>query len=560
MVEFNEQKQERKYQQLREEEEESVLQILSQKYGMPYVDLTTVPVNADALVLLKEADARKAEMAVFNKTEKELDVAVHSPTKEETQNQIKELEKSGFRVTPYLASTKSLSFVWDRYQDVSFTSESKRGLLDISGEEIVKFINDVHSVEDVKKFIEETLSLKQAYRISRIAEVLVGGALATKSSDIHLEPEEKHVRLRMRLDGILTDILTFDSETYRQLLSRIKLLSGLKLNVQKEAQDGRFSIHVGKSEIEIRTSILPGQYGESIVMRILNPDTIAASIEDLGMRPELLDIIMQEIKKPNGMILTTGPTGSGKTTTLYAFMRKVHSPDIKILTIEDPIEYHLAGVVQTQVDAEKDYTFSSGLRAALRQDPDVIMVGEIRDNETAEIAIHAALTGHLVFSTLHTNSAAGAFTRLIDLGINPRILGSALNVALAQRLVRKLCPDCKKEVPLEGKVREEMEHVLAGVFDQQKIASVQREKMWIAGDGCATCGGTGYKGRMGLFEAILMDAKIEDIVEMSPSEREVRKTAAEQGIYTMAQDGVLKILEGTTSYDEVVRVIDLTDE
>lgn len=560
MVEFNEQKQEHKYQQLREEEEESVMQMLSKKYSMPYVDLTAVPINADALVVVSEATARKADIAIFNKADKALDIALHSPTKTETQDTLKDLEQKGYTITPYLASSKSLSFAWERYQDVSFTSESKRGLLDISGEEIVKFIGEVHTVADVKKYIEDTLSLKKAYRISRIAEVLVGGALATKSSDIHLEPEEKQVRLRMRLDGILTDILTFDSETYRLLLSRIKLLSGLKLNVQKEAQDGRFSIHVGESEIEIRTSILPGQYGESIVMRILNPDTIAASIEDLGMRPELLEIVTREIKKPNGMILTTGPTGSGKTTTLYAFMRKVHSPDIKILTIEDPIEYHLAGVVQTQVDAEKDYTFSSGLRAALRQDPDVIMVGEIRDNETAEIAIHAALTGHLVFSTLHTNSAAGAFTRLIDLGINPRILGSALNIALAQRLVRKLCPDCKKEVPIDGKIREQLDHVLAGVFDQQKIASVQREKMWVAGDGCPTCGSMGYKGRLGLFEAILMSGKIEDIVEMSPSEREVRKTAAEQGIYTMAQDGVLKILEGITSYDEVIRVIDLSDE
>lgn len=558
MVEFDEQKQERKYQQLREEEEETAMQLLSQKYGMTYVDLSAVPIDADGLVTVAEAVARKAELAVFNKIDKVLDVAIHSPTKNETQNALRELEERGFTITPYLASSKSLAFAWERYKDVSSTSESKRGLLDISGEEIVKFIDEVHTVEDVKKYIEDTLLLKKAYRVSRIAEVLVGGALATHSSDIHLEPEEKRVRLRMRLDGILTDIVMFDTETYRLLLSRIKLLSGLKLNVQKEAQDGRFSIHVGKSEIEIRTSILPGQYGESIVMRILNPDTIAASIEDLGMRPELLQLITDEIKKPNGMVLTTGPTGSGKTTTLYAFMRKVHSPDIKILTIEDPIEYHLPGVVQTQVDSEKEYTFSSGLRAALRQDPDVIMVGEIRDNETAEIAIHAALTGHLVFSTLHTNSSAGAFTRLIDLGINPRILGSALNVAIAQRLVRKLCPDCKKEVPIEEKIRAEMDRVLAGVFDQQKIAGVQREHMWVAGDGCATCGTMGYKGRLGLFEAIFMGPKIEDVVEMSPSEREIRKTAAEQGVYSMAQDGVLKILEGITSYDEVVRVIDLS--
>lgn len=559
MTEFNEQKQERKYQQLREQEEENVLQLLSQKYGMPYVDLSSVPIDVDALLTVHEDAARKSEVAVFNKTEKALDIAVHSPTKPETQAIIDDLTKQGFSVTPYLASTKSLSFAWERYADASYASESKRGLLDISSDAIVEFIGAVHSVDDVKKYIEETLAMKKAYRISRIAEVLVAGALATHSSDIHIEPEETRVRLRMRLDGLLTDIVMFDGETYRLLLSRLKLLSGLKLNVQKEAQDGRFSIHVGKSEIEIRTSILPGQYGESIVMRILNPDTIAASIEELGMRPELLELINQQIAKPNGMVLTTGPTGSGKTTTLYAFMRKVHSPDIKILTIEDPVEYHLPGVVQTQVDAEKDYTFSSGLRAALRQDPDVIMVGEIRDNETAEIAIHAALTGHLVFSTLHTNSAAGAFTRLIDLGINPRILGSAINAALAQRLVRKLCKDCKKEVPVGEKERKQIDAVLATVFDQTRIASVGRDRMWVPGEGCATCGGTGYKGRLGLFEAIILDAKIEDIIETSPSEREIKKAAAEQGILTMAQDGILKILEGITSFDEVLRVIDLSD-
>lgn len=559
MPEFNEQKQERKYQQLREQEEETAMRLLSDTHGIPYVDLTVVPIDADALVTVKEDVARAAVLAPFNKAEKVLDVAIHAPEKPETIAVLKDLSDRGYSVQTYLTSTKSLSFAWERYKDVSYTAESKRGMLDISGDEIQKFIDEVSDVKDVRTHIEETFAMKKTYRISRIAEVLVAGALATKSSDIHIEPEEQSVRLRMRLDGILTDITTFDHETYRLLLSRIKLLSGLKLNVQQEAQDGRFSIRLDKSDIEIRTSILPGQYGESIVLRVLNPDTIAASIETLGMRPELLAIVSNEMSKPNGMILTTGPTGSGKTTTLYAFLRKVHTPEIKILTIEDPIEYHLQGIVQTQVDPSKDYTFSSGLRAALRQDPDVIMVGEIRDNETAEIAVHAALTGHLVFSTLHTNSAAGAFARLIDLGINPRILGSALNLALAQRLVRKLCPQCRVEGPLEGSEREQIEKVLAGITDQNKLADVQRTRLWKAGPGCAACGGVGYKGRTGLFEGILMDAHIEDVVEMSPSEREIRKVAGEQGLLTMAQDGVIKILEGITSLEEVLRVIDLSE-
>ena len=559
MTEFEESKQERKYQQLREQGEEDAMRVLSTEYGIPYVDLTVVSISPDALVLIPEATAREANLAVFGKAEKAIDVAVHSPTKPETQKALDGLVAKGFVPSLFITSSKSLAFAWERYKDFAYATESKHGMLDISSEDVEKFVAEVHDIETVKKHFDETLTLKKAYRTSRIAEILVAGALATHSSDIHIEPEEVNVRLRMRLDGVLTDVTFFDHETYRLLLSRLKLLSGLKLNVQQEAQDGRFSIRMGKSDIEIRTSILPGQYGESIVMRVLNPDTIAASIEVLGMRSELLEMVNREIAKPNGLILNTGPTGSGKTTTLYAFLRKVHTPEIKILTIEDPIEYHLPGVVQTQVDPGKEYTFSSGLRAALRQDPDVIMVGEIRDNETAEIAIHAALTGHLVFSTLHTNSAAGAFTRLIDLGINPRILGSAINVALAQRLVRKLCPQCKKEVPIDATIKTQMDTVLASVTKQEKIAGLQREKMWVAGDGCEKCGGMGYKGRMGLFEAVFMDAKIEDVIEMSPSEREIKKIAAEQGFFTMSQDGIIKILEGETSFEEVVRVIDITD-
>ncbi|MEK7606467.1 MAG: GspE/PulE family protein [Patescibacteria group bacterium] len=559
MPEFNESKQERKYKQLREQEEEDVMKTLSEKYGIPYVDLTSISISPDALVLIHEDVARAAHIAAFNVAEKALDVAVHSPNDPETQKALDALTNKGFTPSVFLTSTKSLVFAWERYKDFASTTASRRGMLDISSDEIEKFVADVHDIETVKKHIEETLTLKKAFRTSRIAEVLVAGALATHSSDIHIEPEEASVRLRMRLDGILTDVIFFDHETYRLLLSRIKLLSGLKLNVQQEAQDGRFSIRMGKADIEIRTSILPGQYGESIVMRVLNPDTISASIEVLGMRKELLDVLIREIAKPNGLILNTGPTGSGKTTTLYAFLRKVHTPEIKILTIEDPIEYHLPGVVQTQVDAEKEYTFSSGLRAALRQDPDVIMVGEIRDNETAEIAIHAALTGHLVFSTLHTNSAAGAFTRLIDLGINPRVLGSAVSVALAQRLVRKLCEKCKKEVSIDAETKIQIDTVLQTVTKQEKITGLQRDHMWVSGGGCPACGGMGYKGRMGLFEAVFMDAKIEDVIEMSPSEREIKKVSAEQGFFTMAQDGIIKILEGQTSLEEVIRVIDITD-
>jgi type IV pilus assembly protein PilB len=293
---------------------------------------------------------------------------------------------------------------------------------------------------------------KQSYKISRLLEIIIAGALALKASDVHIEPEEKFVRIRYRLDGVLTDILHFDKETFRLLLSRIKLLSGMKLNLTG-AQDGRYSIILENTEIEIRTSILPSAYDESIVMRVLNPTSISVPLESLGIPRKLLSVLLKEIDKPEGMILTTGPTGSGKTTTLYAFLRKVYTPEIKVITIENPIEYHLEGIVQTQVNTDKGYTFLEGLRSALRQDPDIIMVGEIRDRETAEIAVNSALTGHLVFSTLHTNNAAGTFPRLIDLGVNPKVITSALSVSMAQRLVRKLCPECMKKIKLKVEIK-----------------------------------------------------------------------------------------------------------
>lgn len=563
MVEFDDvraEKQQHKIQQLREQEEEDTMQLLSDKYGLPYIDLTVVSIEPDALITIPEEAARSAQVAAFDRQNKKILVAVRSPEKDATKAVLAGLSEKGFTPELYLTSSRSLAFAWDRYKDLSYSSESRKGLLDVGGEDITAFVENVHSIQDVETYIKETLKLNRAHRVSRIVEVLLGSGLATKASDIHVEPEEVAVRVRMRLDGVLQDVAELDKETYRLVLSRIKLLSGLKLNIGNEAQDGRFSIHFKKVDIEIRTSILPGQHGESIVMRLLNPDSISVDITNLGMSENLYRVVQDAVKKPNGMILTTGPTGSGKTTTLYAFLKSVHTPDVKIITIEDPIEYHLKGIVQTQVDAEKNYTFSSGLRAALRQDPDIIMVGEIRDNETAEIAIHAALTGHLVFSTLHTNSASGAFTRLIDVGINPRILGSALSLALAQRLVRTLCSECKQEVVLEGDERVIVDRVLESVFDKTKLEGVQREKVWHAKEGgCPVCNGIGYKGRIGIHEGIVMDAAIEDVVETAPSEREIKKASLAQGIFTLSQDAVVKVLQGKTTIEEVQRVVDLSE-
>jgi type II secretory ATPase GspE/PulE/Tfp pilus assembly ATPase PilB-like protein len=384
----------------------------------------------------------------------------------------------------------------------------------------------------------------------------VAGALAVEASDVHLEPEEAYIRLRYRLDGVLTDVIRFDLETYGLLLSRIKLIAGMKLNIKKDSQDGRFSIRLPIGDIEVRVSILPGAYNESIVMRLLNPKSISVPLEELGIHPKLLSILNKEIERPDGMILTTGPTGSGKTTTLYAFLKKVHNTEVKIITIEDPIEYHLPGIVQTQVN-DKGYTFLEGLRAAVRQDPDIIMVGEIRDNETAEIAVNSALTGHLVFSTLHTNDAAGTFPRLSELGVNSGTLPSALRISMAQRLLRRLCPYCKKETVVEGEAHKSIEETLAKVEDKSLIPS-DKTKMWVA-VGCDKCNKTGYKGRIGVYEAILMNQKVEQAVQAGATDREIWAAAEGQGILTMKQDGIIKILNGVTTLEELDRVISLRD-
>ncbi len=454
-----------------------------------------------------------------------------------------------------MVSHTSLNKVWDRYKDLSYSFETKSGALDISNEQITDFLSKVKTIPDVQKLIGETLQMKKSYRISRIMEIILAGALATDSSDIHIEPEEDYVRLRYRLDGMLTNILEFDLETFHLLLSRIKLVSNLKLNLSG-AQDGRFSIKVSGSEIEIRTSLLPGTYGESIVLRVLNPNAISVPLDELGINPRLLKIIMHELTKPNGMILNTGPTGSGKTTTLYAFLKKIHTPEVKIITIEDPIEYHLPGIVQTQTNQKKEYGFVEGLRSALRQDPDVIMIGEIRDRETAEIAINSALTGHLVFSTVHTNNAAGTFPRLIDLGVNPKIISSALNLAMAQRLIRKLCLNCKKQIPLEGQDKIAIEKVLNSIKDKTYLEGIDMSHVYAA-VGCDKCNMTGFKGRTGIHEAIIMDENIENVVRENPSEREIKKAAEKQNLLDLVQDGVLKILQGVTTLDELRRIIDI---
>ena len=407
--------------------------------------------------------------------------------------------------------------------------------------------------------------------VTELLDVILYGAIALDVSDIHIEPQEEEARLRVRLDGILQDVVFFDHDIYHHLLSRLKLLSKLKLNITDKPQDGRFTIAIKESLIEIRTSSLPSEYGESIVMRILNPKSLI-SLDDLGLRDDLYKTFQKEIDKPNGMIIVTGPTGSGKTTTLYAFLKKIQNPEIKIITIEDPIEYHLKGISQTQVAPEKGYDFSDGLRSIVRQDPDVILVGEIRDLETAKIALQAALTGHLVLSTLHTNDAAGTIPRLVDLGVETASIASGLKMAVAQRLVRKVCKACSIPAKPTAQELSEIKRGLKNLPKSIKILPPQRDPvlggadldnikiMKIKEGGCPACNFTGYKGRQGLFEAFLIDSEMEKFTLTNPPVSSIRELAIKKGMITMYQSGLIDIVLGITTFDEVLRVVEAEEE
>ena len=449
-----------KIEELRRKEEAHLIQSLSTQYGLPYVNLRGVTINPDAILTIKEETARDAKCVAFELQNKKLSVAIRNPNNQKTKEVLAGLEQGGYTLNIVMTSTESLEHAWKRYKDRKNTAAVKKGVLDIDPDAIIALMDKLDAVETVSAHILDIRTLNSARRVSETLEAMFAGALSLGASDIHIEPEEHGIRLRYRLDGVLHDIIDLERSIYERLISRLKLLSGLVLNRRDEAQDGRFTFDIGEKKVEVRSSIIPGASGESMVMRLLDPSVATFQMENLGLNDRMLEIMLEEIQKPNGMIITTGPTGSGKTTALYAFLQKKHSPDIKIITIENPVEYKLDDIVQTQTS--EGYTFSKGLRSILRQDPDVIMVGEIRDREVAETAVHAAQTGHLVFSTLHTNSAVGAFPRLIDLGVDPRIIGSTFNIVLGQRLVRVLCEHCKETyTPTEEEITV-IQNILAG--------------------------------------------------------------------------------------------------
>ena len=521
---------------------------LAKKLSLPFSDLKAAPIDVDALILIDEETARRSRMAPIIKSGVNLTVVTLDPENSETAKTLKELAKRGFKVSMIITSPAALEKVLARYKTAKAPETFEIGAIEVKEETLKEYESQIKDLSDIKNKVTKISA-------TEMLEILIAGALRLEASDIHFEPEAQKTRLRYRLDGVLNDVTAIDKDSYTKLLNRIKVLSKIKLNIHNTPQDGRFTIKETNIDIEVRVSVLPSEFGETVVMRLLDPRTIKAKLEDLGMRDDLLKTVGEQLKRSTGSILTTGPTGSGKTTTLYAFIQHLNSSGTKIITIEDPIEYHITGISQTQVDSKKGYTFANGLRAIVRQDPDIILVGEIRDQETADIALQAALTGHLVLSTIHTNDAAGTIPRLIDLGIQPQIIAPAINMAMAQRLVRKLCQECKFEDKVRPEMLEELKKQLEPIKSKHKFPKLDGSlKVYFPGK-CKKCNETGYKGRVGVYEAFVITKEMERLILKTPAISDIRDLAISQGMITMLQDAYLKLLEGVTSVEEIKRIL-----
>jgi len=553
---------EEKLKSIRRKEEEEEARKKAQEFGLPYLNLSTYFIDPSVVSIVPEEEAKKGNLTVIKKEGKRIYVAVKDPLDKNTREILDKLKEQGYYYNLVVVSPKSLRKAWSKYQEIIPETNFIRQI-QIDTSSIFQFQAEIKNLNGLKEKINELQSQPISYT-SKMLELILTGGLQTLASDIHFEREKKRTLLRYRIDGILYDVTYLSLENYKMLLSRIKLISGLLINITDVPQDGSFSIKLKDKFIDIRTSCIPGLYGENIVLRILNPDLIDLSFSELGLEKDMLKTMEKEIRKPNGMIVNTGPTGCGKTTTLYAFIKEINKPNIKIITLEDPIEYRLEGIVQTEVNREKGYTFLKGLRSILRHDPDVMLIGEIRDKASVEVALHSALTGHLLFTTLHTNDAAGAIPRYIELGTKPNILASALNVVMAQRLVRKLCPYCKEQITPSSSQLEKIENAIKNI-DKQKlklilktsnpVSAVKNGKIKLyKAKGCKKCSKIGYKGRIGIFEMFVKDEEIEKLISQSPSHIQIFELTRKKGMRTMYEDGILKVLQGITTIEEVERV------
>jgi type II secretory ATPase GspE/PulE/Tfp pilus assembly ATPase PilB-like protein len=533
---------------MKHESEEQQAAAFAAVLGLPYIDLNIFPIDPETLRTLKNENAQKYSMVCLQRAGKNVSLASPNPENPELQEFLETLKKDeGFTIKLFVCSRSGLQKSIEKYKHIALIESLEELRLTLTGADLEEFEKKLKDVIDLKKRITEIPT-------TEVLNIVVAGAVKMEASDIHFEPQQDGIRLRYRIDGVLQNITVIPTQSYHFIMSRVKVLSGMKINIRDISQDGRFSISLDGKEIDVRVSILPGNFGENIVMRLLNQESVALNFEDLGLRGLAYDKLIEEMKNPNGMILNTGPTGSGKTTTLYAAINQLNTPETKIITVEDPIEYKIKDISQTQVSKSRGYTFANALRAIVRQDPDVILVGEIRDDETASIAIHASLTGHLVLSTIHANSSIEAIPRMVDMGIKPSLIPAAVNAIIAQRLVRKLCPHCKeKYVPARESI-ESIKKILAVISPKAKLAIPKVIDSFYRAKGCAKCHGLGYKGRIGIFEIFTMSEEIsQKITEMAPEE-EILALSLEAGMITMLQDGILKSLEGVTSLEEVQRV------
>lgn len=513
-------------------------------YNVGYVEMKNLAASPEALAKIPESVAEHYKVMPFayDAKNRELSVAMANPLDLQT---IAFLEaKSGSRVKPFLALASELIEEIPRRYAQSLSAEVTQVLKEAGDSDINKRIVDVERIGDV---------IREA-PIAKIVATVLEFAVKSRASDIHIEPLEDHTRVRYRIDGILQEKLVLPKKTHDAVVSRVKILAELKIDERRVPQDGRFTFKVEDQEVDLRVSTLPTVDGEKIVMRLLRKSSNVPTLAELGFRGMALKNIEDSIKVPHGIVLITGPTGSGKTTTLYSILHALNTPKVNIVTLEDPVEYQIDGVNQVQINPKAGLTFATGLRSFLRQDPNIIMVGEIRDNETADLAIQASLTGHLVFATLHTNSAAGALPRLLDMQAEPFLLASSMTCVLAQRVLRQVCSNCKEAYTPDAATVTELKRVLGPIYETYVQKSNGEVPKLYRGRKCEVCGDSGYKGRLGIFEVLKINEKIGKLILGRSPASEIENLAVADGMLLMEQDGYVKALDGLTTLEEVMRV------
>ena len=521
----------------------------AQKMGMNYVDIAKVIINPDHLKVLTGQDANQALVIPFFKVGKKLRIAIVHPTDQATQATIKKLKDEGFAINVNLASEAGMREALQAYAKI----EDPRRIVDqniIDESKIASYQQEVENLANLREKIQ-TVTAEEALNFISV------GALKTGASDIHYQPEETKVTVRFRIDGVLQQVLEIDKNTYNYISNQLKYKAGMKLNVTTVPQDGRYFFTVNERKIDVRVSSIPTEYGESFVCRLLDSKKKSLNFEELGFEGRNLELLQKALTLPNGMVLITGPTGSGKTTTLYSLLNQFNQPENKIITLEDPIEYHLQGITQSQINEKRGYTFASGLRAILRQDPDIVMLGEIRDDDTANTASQAALTGHILLSTLHTNSAIESVPRLQNIGLKPFMIAPSLSIVMAQRLVRKVCPYCAEQKPLSEGGKEVLNKAITEIKELYPNGELGIPATLPHGKGCEKCSNTGYLGQVAIAEMFENTDKLKDLILSGASTSNLFKEIRANGMLTMGEDGILKVLRGITTLEEIERVTNI---